>query len=285
MTNSDFIVFIISHGRYDNIRTYDTLRRRGYTGPVKIVIDNLDKTQQQYLDKFGDEVVVFDKPAIAATVDCGDNFQNLRSTTHARNACFNIARDLGVTYFLVLDDDYTGFQYRFDEKFNYQTAYVSKLDEIFDCVLDFYKTIPCLSIAMAQGGDFIGGAEGSNAEAVRLSRKCMNSFFCSTERPFNFFSRLNEDVNTYITLGSVGGLFFTFNQVSLVQLQTQVNAGGMSEAYLDSGTYVKSFYSVMYMPSAAKVDVLRGGASSRIHHRIAWGNTVPKILSENHRLP
>ncbi len=31
---------------------------------------------------------------------------------------------------------------------------------------------------------------------------------------------------------------------------TQQTTGGMTEAYQENGTYVKSFYSVMHMPSA-----------------------------------
>jgi hypothetical protein len=52
----------------------------------------------------------------------------------------------------------------------------------------------------------------------------------------------------------------------------------MTEIYLDQGTYVKSFFSVMFQPSSIKVEyhpVMR-----RIHHRIDWEKTVPLILSE-----
>lgn len=61
------------------------------------------------------------------------------------------------------------------------------------------------------------------------------------------------------------------------------NAGGMTDLYLDSGTYVKSFYSVMYCPSAVKVAVMGGDAEKRLHHNISWNNCAPKILRENYR--
>jgi hypothetical protein len=107
----------------------------------------------------------------------------------------------------------------------------------------------------------------------------MNSFFCSTDKPFKFFSRLNEDVNTYITLGNRGHLFFTINQVMLSQVQTQGSSGGMTEAYLDYGTYVKSFYSVMYMPSSVKVKMMNT-THKRLHHSVTWKHTTPCILRE-----
>lgn len=107
----------------------------------------------------------------------------------------------------------------------------------------------------------------------------MNSFVCSTERPFKFIGRINEDVTTYTTLGSRGALFFTLPNACLHQLVTQQNKGGMTDAYLQSGTYIKSFYSVMYSPSCVKVHMM-GDVNMRLHHQIKWANAVPKIIRE-----
>lgn len=281
---NDFVAFIISHGRADNVKTYTTLKKCGYTGPIRIIIDNTDRKSDEYYKKYGKEVVMFDKIEISKTTDQGDNFNNLRTTTHARNAVFQIAKELGYKYFVVLDDDYTSFDWRFDNNFDYiHTTIKSNLNRVFKSILDFYKKTNIYAIALAQGGDYIGG-KGSGIcfgeGLVGITRKCMNSFFCSTDRPFKFFSRLNEDVNTYITLGSKGHIFFTTNQVCLNQVQTQANSGGMTEAYLDNGTYVKSFYSVMYMPSSVKVRAM-GVTHKRLHHSINWKATVPMILREN----
>ena len=61
--------------------------------------------------------------------------------------------------------------------------------------------------------------------------------------------------------------------------------GGMTELYLDSGTYIKSFYSVMYCPSSVQVGTLIDHRSPhpRLHHKINWSRTAPKIISEKHR--
>ena len=81
--------------------------------------------------------------------------------------------------------------------------------------------------------------------------------------------------------GSVGNLFLSTNQISLAQKQTQKNAGGMTESYLDFGTYVKSFYSILYHPSSVKISTMNS-THMRIHHLISWENTVPKILAPPH---
>ena len=110
----------------------------------------------------------------------------------------------------------------------------------------------------------------------------MNTFFCSVNRPFVFFGRINEDVNTYVKSGNRGGLFLTFHNAGVIQSTTQHAGGGMTETYLDSGTYIKSFYTVMYQPSSVRIHEM-GDRHKRIHHRINWHNTVPKILAEDCR--
>ena len=112
----------------------------------------------------------------------------------------------------------------------------------------------------------------------------MNSFvFKVNENPLDdtiFVGRMNDDVNTYLTQGKVGKLFFQVSNVSLVQLATQSNTGGNTEAYKAYGTYVKSFYSVMTAPNCCKIDLM-GRTDKRLHHKINWNNAVPKILNES----
>lgn len=277
---ADFAVFIITNGRPDRVFTYDSLRRAGYTGRIVIFIDDLDPTAPAYKERYGAEVEVFDKRAIAKTFDRGDNFDNLRSTNYARNATFQHAERLGVKNFIQLDDDYTTFGYRFDRNLDYNYASVKNLDRVFASLVKFFRASGASSLALAQGGDFMGGAESQYAIGPMVLRKCMNSFICATDRPFKFVGRLNEDVNTYVRYGATGTLFFTINQVSLAQVQTQAQSGGMTEAYLQSGTYVKSFYSVMYQPSAVKVAMLHS-KNPRIHHRVFWKYAAPKIVPQS----
>jgi hypothetical protein len=282
-TPRTFGAFILTNGRPDNCVTYETLRKSGYTGRIVLVVDNLDKTRDLYVAKYGDEVVIFDKTECAKTVDRGDNKPGLGTAMFARNASFDIARDLGLSHFVQLDDDYTSFQYRFDERLDYNPKTCRNLDRIFEAILDYLDAAPIDSIAMAQGGDFIGGSEASLAKAPKIRRKCMNSWFCRTDRRFDFSMRMNDDVTTYVLHGMRGRLFFTTNQVNLNQLVTQSAPGGMTELYRDSGTYMKTFYTVMAQPSSVKIGVLRGQTASRIHHMVAWKNTVPMILRETWR--
>jgi hypothetical protein len=278
MRESDFCAFILTHGRPDKVVTYNSLRKSGYTGRIFLVVDDEDKTAEQYRARFGEEVLTFSKADVASRSDEGYNPKARKVILYARNAAFELAERLGIKYFIELDDDYTMFRYEFDRRGEIGVKRILDLDTVFDLLLDFYKAIPALSIAIAQGGDFMGGRN----ETIKTKRKAMNSFICSTDRPFRFFGYLNEDVNAYTDLARKGGLFLTILQIALLQMATQKNAGGMSEAYLASGTYMKSFFSVVYCPSAVRISML-GRDHRRIHHAINWNAVAPRILREEHR--
>ena len=97
----NFVVFILTHGRADNVITAATLKRCGYTGKTVIVIDNEDETAEEYKKKFGAEnVYQFDKKAVSITFDTMDLSEDRRTIVYARNVCFDIARELGYKYFL-----------------------------------------------------------------------------------------------------------------------------------------------------------------------------------------
>lgn len=285
MMRDDFCAFILTHGRPDRLYTLDTLKRCGYTGKIYIVIDNEDKTADEYRKRYGDMVIQFDKAAIAKTFDEGDNFNDRRAIIYARNACFDLARQVGCRYFIQLDDDYTKFDYLVapemkipDKRFKIRSG----MNDVFSSYLDYF--ISCnsfASIALAQGGDFVGGGVYGSKE-IKAKRKAMNTFICDTDRQFNFVGRINEDVNTYTCEQRKGLLFLTPMVAKVDQKQTQSNAGGMTDLYRDSGTYVKSFYSVMYAPSCVKVKMMQS-KHGRLHHYVNWNAAAPCIVRENIR--
>lgn len=275
---NNFVALILTHGRADRVDTYNTLRKHGYTGDICLVVDDEDDQYDAYVKKYGSQVVQFHKAGVEC--DAVDNRQERRVILYARNAAFDVAKQLGKDYFIELDDDYTSFTFRFDKDGEFKEHPTKSLDQIFDLMCDFLQTDErIVTIAMAQGGDFIGGGEGRYGRSIFLGRKAMNTFVCKTDRRFAFLGRINEDVNTYTLEGSRGKIFCSHNLICVHQKQTQSNAGGMTGAYIDGGTYIKSFYSVICQPSSVKISMLHS-SNSRIHHSIDWRHTVPKILRE-----
>lgn len=283
MMRNDFAVLILSHGRPNNIKTIKALENANYTGKYYIVIDNEDKTKDEYIKLYGDKVIIFDKQAISDNpkYDKFDNNNNKKVIFFARNASMEIAKGLGLKYYIQFDDDYTYFNFRYEGEYKLKHLKIKDIDKIFDFMIDFLDKSKALSVCMAQGGDFIGGIS-SGLWKKGLGRKAMNSFLVNTDRLFKFYGRINEDVNTYTMLGNKGKLFFTIADISLEQGQTQSNEGGMTDIYLDSGTYVKSFYSVICSPQAVKIGLM-GNKHMRMHHKVNWNYCTPKILNEKYK--
>jgi hypothetical protein len=278
---NNFAVFILTNGRPDNVITVDTLRKSGYTGKTYFIIDDEDTTGDKYRQLFGAEnVIEFDKKAVADSFDTADTSDNRKAISYARNASFQIAKDLGLDYFLQLDDDYTDFLHRWRDRDSIKSAQIRNFDAVVDAMLTLLEDTGAATVAMSQGGDHIGGVHGYINDGIK--RKAMNSFFCRTDNPFQFLGRINEDVNAYVVHGALGHLFLTAMSLQLNQVQTQSSDGGMTEFYKASGTYVKSFYSVMMAPSAVVINPM-GRTDKRFHHLIKWDNAVPKIISGKYK--
>tara|TARA_R100000781_G_C4069326_1_gene123910 strand:- start:43 stop:894 length:852 start_codon:yes stop_codon:yes gene_type:complete len=282
MNMNNFAVFILTYGRPNKVDTFSTLKRQGYSGKIYLLCSEDDVTINEYKKIYGKQVIIFSKEDYKNTFDIGDNFDNDKVVVYARNANFVIAKKLGIEYFLQLDDDYTGFQYKIPTKRKLLARDVKDLDWLFKLFINFYKTAKIKSIAFAQGGDYIGGTANASNKSEGSKRKLMNCFFNCTNNPYQFYGRINEDVTCYVVNGGKGDLFLTQFNISARQGMTQQNNGGLTDFYLDTGTYYKSFYSVMMSPSNVTVAGM-GWKNIRLHHRVSWNNAVPKILREKYK--
>lgn len=270
-----FAVFILTYGRHDRVVTFDSLRKQGYTGPIYLLCDDSDATLPQYLEAYGDLVRVFSKREYEGTFDKMDNFGRRNVVVYARNAVFDIAREMGLDRIAVLDDDYNDYRFRIRADGRYGHPRIFAMDEVFAAFLELLRSTEADSVCMAQAGDFIGGKKRGGI----TSRKVMNLFFFNVDRPVEFIGTINEDLTTSVVDGQKGRLLLTSMAASLNQKITQSNMGGLTDIYLDFGTYVKSFYSVMAAPSCVKV-ALMGEDHRRFHHEVSWGFAVPKIIRE-----
>lgn len=285
----DFCVFILSFGRSNRVLTYDCIFKESkkFSQDVYIVCSDDDADLHNYIDRFGDKVVVFNKEALRKYIDTADNFNKMGVILYARNICWTIANKLGYRYFVEFDDDYNLFSQRYIEHVDKQDFLrqrpMQDIDYLCKIHLDLLKTTPCRTIAFSQNGDYIGGA-GNGDHARGWKRKAMNSFFCDTEKPFLFGGSVNEDVNYYTYSGRLGVLNFSMYGYSLNQSQTQSNSGGMTDQYLESGTYVKSFYSVIFSPSCVRISTMGNpGKEKRIHHSVIGEKCYVKVLDEKYK--
>lgn len=277
-----FAVVIPTYGRPDRVYTHATLRKAGYTGDIYLLCDDSDKALSEYEKRYGDKVIVFSKDDVIGTFDRMDNFDRRNVVVYARNAIYEACKAIGLRYIAVLDDDYTSLRYRVNSKYEYiSSGSMKNADSVFAAFMDFLVTTNCSTICFAQGGDFIGGKNNDRLAIKKTPlRKMMNLYFFDVERPVEFMGTINEDLTASVAEGMVGRVVLTTPLVTIEQKATQSNAGGLTEIYLDLGTYVKSFYSVMYAPSAVKVSSM-GGSSKRLHHLVSWKHAAARIIRES----
>jgi hypothetical protein len=280
----DFCILILSYNRPDNVKTVETLEEHGYTGDWYIVIDHEDD-YEPYIDEFGEKNIVYlNKDDALPELDRMDNFDRRNCNVYARDQSFKLASELGYQYFGLFDDDYEDFRYRWNAAGEYDnTNKIWDLDRHFELMVQYLENAGLDCFAMSQSGDWLGGENATIANGsgeITARRKVMNSFICKSDNPFTFRGTLNEDVNAYVREGQLGKVFLTHGIADLSQERTQQHEGGLTEAYLDDGTYVKSFYTVLLSPSSVKIGGL-GEDNKRIHHRVNWRNTVPKIVPES----
>jgi hypothetical protein len=293
---NDFCIFILTHGRVGRVATIKALRSFRYTGRTYLVVDDEDKDLPAYQERYGERVLVFSKKEIEGRFDVGDNLEGRSGVIYARNVCWDLARRVGARYFMQLDDDYTGFYIRRNARGIYGTWRVDSLDTVLEAMIEYLAATPALTIAMSQGGDHMGDSEANQGAFTTPLRKAMNTFLCDVERPFTFMGRVNEDTTAYVDAARRGELMLTIPTIQVNQGQTQKNPGGMTTIYLDYGTYLKSFYSVMYIPSAVKIAAMSGARSHargaavgerewRIHHVVNWRHAAVAILDPKYRKP
>lgn len=281
MVDDRFAVLILTHGRAENVITLKALKNAGYTGKTYLVIDDEDEQEDLYREKYGEQVIQFCKEEAAKKTDVMTPSRKRNAVVFARNECWKIAEQLGLTHFCVLDDDYKNFGVRYICGEKLKENKITEIDSVFSAFCDFLDASGAITVCMAQGGDFIGGANGGFYRKG-LSRKAMNVWFMRTDRPFRYIGLTNEDTNMYVSLGGIGKLMFTITNVSVNQIQTQNNPGGLTDIYKQDGTFIKSFYSVMCRPDCVKVAAM-GDHYMRMHHNVEWDYCVPKILNEKWR--
>ena len=278
MSDKRFAVFILSHGRADTISTVDTLRDGGFTGDVFVVIDDEDEQEPLYREKFGDSIIQFNKMQYFLSTDTGDLDKSRKVGVFARNFIEDEAKRRGYKYHLQLDDDVTDFSVRWEEDGRLRGKKCQNLDRYFAAMCDFMDCsdkITALSFGCA--GYLMGGVQGGTWWE-KLPRKAMTTFFMRADDIQYFSLRMNDDITTTAMNTMRGKLYFTVVELEAHTVPTQQAKGGMTEAYLDSGTYRKAFYSVMAIPSAACISAM-GRTDYRLHHRIEWNKCAPKILS------
>jgi hypothetical protein len=279
--NKRFAVFVLSHGRIKTISTIDNIIRQGYTGDWFVVIDDEDSQEEEYINKFSEHIIKFNKKHYADIADLGDLDTDRRIGVLARNFIQDESKRLGYKYHLQLDDDITYFAFRFRKGNSLKNYLVKDLDSVFDAICDYMDECPFTSLSLGSGQYLFGGYTNNNYRKGMIP-KTMTTFFMRADDIEYFKFRMNDDITTSALNNMIGKMYYTILSITQHNSDTQSQSGGMTEIYKENGTYRKSFYTVMALPSCSYIAV-QGLKNLRMHHEIIYNNCVPKIISDKYK--
>lgn len=280
-SENEYAVFILSHGRAENVRTIDMLKGGNYSGEWFIVIDDEDDEAEKYFELYGDHVIQFCKKEIADQTDTCDLDTDRRVGVFARNFIIDEAKRRGYKYHLQLDDDFTRLDYRYVKKNRLVDKKCTQFDALFAAMLEFLKTTDTVWLSFGLSNYYLGGMKNTHV-LDGLLRKTMGSFFMNTEKAPKFFCRMNDDITTNFMCTYRGALMFTFLPIQVLTPPTQHDSGGMTDIYQENGTYRKSFYSILHAPNFVMIS-RQGVKDKRVHHEIKWVSCAPKILNQRYK--
>lgn len=279
MKNKSFAVFIVSNNRPEVQKTLELLKDRNYSGDWYIVLDNLDKTINKYIENYGEEhIIVFNKVKEEERTDLvisKGNPDKYKSVLYSRNFVQRKAKELGYDYIFMTDDDHLNFRYRYNENGTLKGKDVKDIEKVFDLYIDYLKSTPHLySLGFALGAIFIGGVENINSGNIPIG--VYGNCFMETKKPIEFFSLINEDLNTVLREVKLGRLQYSPPFIHLGTTETNTEDGGMTDLY-NMGHYVRSSYSIVTAPNICHIRVDGKGKMVLIKK---WKISTPKIISE-----
>lgn len=277
----NFAIFIISHERANRVETYDTLKQGGYTGQIFVVIDDEDSMLRTYLDRFGDDVLIFDKQVYTKEVDTITNDKRLSSAVYARNAVEDFAKLFELDAFVTMDDDVTNLRYRYLEDDTAKSQRLTKnLDIVFNEYTDYLIKGNIATLSFANVMIYAGGVK-SEDDKIRLGshRYTTCIHIRNTKLPVNWISLTNEDSISGGVTAQRGYIWWTLPPIVYDTSQLGVLPGGMKSIYDKFPPFSRAFLSTVALPAVNRV----GCTKDRFNIHRNLKSAYPMIISSRYK--
>ena len=269
---NNFAVYILSHGRAGNVKTYHTLRNAGYTGKIYVVVDDEDKQGDLYRKEFGDECVVFCKQEYMDKADTISLDGTRISALFARLFIMDIAKDK--EYYLMIDDDVEKITFRYPCGNSLKSMAIKNADYMFEKIVNFMKgaKLNVLALQLAEG--LIGGLNGIYKNGL-INQVLAQAYLLKGDTDYRFFGSVNEDtVGTLDYIGR-GGLGWRLGCITITTPARGSNSGGLSSDYNKKNWFYIDMHAVVVAPWCCKIDV-----DNENRQKIDMRYARPRILSE-----
>ena len=244
-------VFIKTHGRPDNQLTLQTLRQAGYTGEIVLVLDDEDDTYNDYL-KYRNEntaLYIFNKERFVQKIDSGVSNPKRKVNLYAWCACEDLAKTYGEKFFIMADDDITGFRWRYEDNGHLRSLNITQnLDKAFSYIEDYM--LSCNISAMSTGIPqmYFSGNIEDNLWKWRVPYTFV---FRNAKYKMNWVSEYEEDIITAIQSSIEGQYISVLPIIQRNTVEMGTNYGGMHNSYTNS--FKNAEYGYIWNPSCREI--------------------------------
>lgn len=276
----NFSIFITSHNSPDECRSFYSLRKAGYTEPIYIVIDDEDPQYEVYKEHVFN-LLVFHKQDYIDKLDIGMSKSNPQraAVLYARAAVEDFAKEKGLDYFIVMDDDLYGFRYRYVEGNKLLSRPVESFKRLIDTYIQFMNESNSICLSFANDGSFIGGADVVTSGKMLERRSCHTIFLRDVSKEFEWKFAVNEDYVSSLLYANIGKLMFTLPFVQRNISGMNDRQEGMHDLYESTTEFQRAFYNVIACPWTCTVTEYKNHFVVRTDKNTAY----PKIVSSKYR--
>ena len=283
-------IFIPTYGRPNNQLTLNMLRKSGYTGKIYLVVDDTDVTIQQYIDNYGiDNLIVFNKNHYINTIQTVTNNPKYGCAVYARYAIEEIALHLGLSCFVVIDDDITRFRLRLPKDNKLRSIISFDLNTVFSLICDFMLTSNLMACGCAYVNSLMCGCEALSSENLLKNRQPCAVMFRNTAKSVEWFSDYLEDALPWYRYNIIGEFtpclpYIQFDTPSahkpVKDSTLSKSDGGSSDLYNCDG-YEIAFRGCIVYPNfiSIKAKLL----DKNIYYSCVKKKDLPKILNPIYR--
>jgi hypothetical protein len=271
-------IFIPSYHRSDNLKTVDFFLKIGWQKEkIHVFID--DETDDINLYEIesklkGFNLHIFNMNEARLKYDYVHRpTKSRRSAGQARNMFYDIAEKLNINFYIVQDDDTSGYEIKKMGRY-LKMANFEDIFNVFEGIKEFMTRQKIGLFGISQTGDFIGG---SNKKLLR--NKVMNTTFVNTHFIYKGERGYGDDDTSQFAGIMNEGLFTgsTGDGLVLKQTPSATAKGGLTDLYNESKLLNKSLVCVIQYPSAIHAEKQKKNGN-RLHHHIKSRYLYPKLI-------
>lgn len=274
-------IFIPSYHRADNLKTVKKLIKLEYPPElIYVFIDDEGGDEEEYrksCNDYGCNLVVFSQAEARRQYDYVHRpSSSRRSAGQARNMMHRHADSIGVSQYIVIDDD---LRFRpFGLSCNlYSRVTGSQLKRAIMATARMLRAHRIGCFGFSQGGEMIVSL--GNEDTGLLRRKVMNFSFYDTTFIRGGERGVQDDDTSQFAVAHNQGLFCQSFRTGIILIQpsSATSAGGLTDLYNECKLLNKALVTVIQYPSAihAEYQKMNGG---RLHHRIKYRYLAPCLL-------